>query len=138
MMDAADTTTLIGMAVVVLGTIGLALGMKWAITRKAKRIEGQAAPDSSAIDGGCESSRRVYYLYSSNCGPCRAITPRIDELRNDYPNLIKLDVQQHPQLARDFNAMATPSFVFVREGRVVEVKLGPVNDDWLLERLRDG
>ncbi len=138
MMTDADSTTLIGMVAVVLGTVGLALWMKWAITRKAKRIEGQAAPDSSAVDEGCEADRRVYYLYSQSCGPCRAITPRIDELRREYPNLIKLDVQQHPQLARDFHAMATPSFVFVLKGRVEEVKLGPVNDDWLLERLRDG
>ncbi len=134
-MNGADSTTLIGMAAVVLGTIGLALFVKMAITRKARRIEGHPAPDTSAIDAGCTAASRVYYLYSEHCGPCKAITPRIDALRQQHPNLIKLDVKAHPELARGFNAMATPSFVHVRDGQVVEVRLGSVNEAWLLERL---
>ncbi len=134
-MNGGDSTTLIGMAAVVIATIGLALLMKFWITRKARRIEGAEAPDTRAIDGDCTAASRVYYLFSPSCGPCRSITPRIDALRQRHPNLIKLDVQQHPDLARAFNAMATPSFVWVRDDRVVEVKLGSVRQDWLLERL---
>jgi thioredoxin 1 len=137
-MNGSDTTTLIGMAAVVLGTIALALLMKHRLLRKARRIEGQPAPDTSAIDDGCDSANRVYYLYSQHCGPCRSVTPRIDELRKRHPNLIKLDVRAHPDLARGFNAMATPSFVHVRDGRVIEVKLGPARNEWLLERLKSG
>jgi thioredoxin 1 len=136
-MNGADETTLIGMAAVVLGTIALALLARTLIARKARRLEGQPAPDTSAIDAGCRASNRVYYLYSESCGPCKAIAPQIDALREQYPNLIKLDVRRHPELARGFNAMATPSFVHVRDGRVVEVRLGPQQPDWLLQRLRD-
>ncbi len=134
-MGDADTTTLIGMAAVVAVTVGLALLMKFLISRKARRIVGRPAPDTSAIDGGCRAARRVYYLYSEQCGPCKALSPQIDELRVQHPNLIKLDVKRHPELARAFNAMATPSFVVVRDGRVVEVRLGAQKPAWLLQNL---
>jgi thiol-disulfide isomerase/thioredoxin len=125
----------IAIALTILAVVALLLLGQWLVLRRARRAEGQPAPDTSAVDQGIDAPRRVYYFYSAHCGPCRAIAPLIDRLREEYPNLIKVDVPVHLELARDFGIAATPSFIVVVEGMVSEVKLGGVSEAWLREKL---
>ncbi len=67
---------------------------------------------------------RLYYCFAPNCGPCRAMTQLIDRLQAEHPALIRVDVSCYPQIARYFGVMATPSFVWVQDGVVREVKVG--------------
>jgi thiol-disulfide isomerase/thioredoxin len=122
-------------ALTILAVVALLLLGQWLVLRRARRAEGQPAPDTSAVDHGIDAPRRVYYFYSAHCGPCRAIAPLVDRLREEYPNLIKVDVPVHLELARDFGIAATPSFIVVVEGMVSEVKLGGVSEAWLRENL---
>jgi thiol-disulfide isomerase/thioredoxin len=122
-------------ALTILAVVALLLLGQWLVLRRARRAEGQPAPDTSAVDHGIDAPRRVYYFYSAHCGPCRAIAPLVDRLREEYPNLIKVDVPVHLELARDFGIAATPSFIVVVEGMVSEVKLGGVSEAWLREKL---
>ena len=61
--------------------------------------------------------------------------PLVDSLREEFPNLIKVDVAENMDLARSFGIAATPSFIVVNSGVVSEVKLGGVSASWLRERL---
>lgn len=72
---------------------------------------------------------------AAHCGPCRTIGPVVDRLRLYYPNLIKVDVAVHPDLARGFGIAATPSFIVVADGRIREIKLGVPAESWLIDRL---
>jgi thiol-disulfide isomerase/thioredoxin len=108
---------------------------QWTTWRRAKRSEGEPVPDTAAVDGGITSAHRVYFFHATHCAPCRAITPLVDRLRAEYPNLIKVDVARHTELTRNFGIAATPSFIAVAEGRVTEVKLGPPSEGWLRAHL---
>jgi len=110
--------------------------MKWLATHKASQHLGQAAPDTSAVDGAADSARRVYFFHAPYCGPCHAMMPMIDSLRADYPNLVKIDVTEHPELALAFGVSATPMFIVVRQNAISEVKLGTRRAEWLKQQLR--
>ncbi|BBG94170.1 thioredoxin 2 [Prunus dulcis] len=61
------------------------------------------------------------------CGPCRAMEPTLKEYADKYTDVefIKLDVDELPDVAREFGVQAMPSFVFVKKGDVVDKVVGP-------------
>lgn len=113
----------------------LLLFWQWRTVRQAKRCEGKPVPDTSAVDGGVTADKRVYYFYAAHCGPCKAISPLVDQVRQEFPNLIKVDVAENLELTQAFGIAATPSFIVVSGGVVSEVKLGGVSTSWLRQRL---
>jgi thioredoxin 1 len=116
-------------------TPGSPLIMKWAMQRKASQKIDQAAPDTSSVDGTTDLSQRLYYFHASFCGPCKSMMPMIDELRTQHPNLIKVDIMEHPTLANAFGVTATPFFIVVNDGYIKEIKLGSPGKKWLQNRL---
>ena len=87
--------------IVVGGLIALIVGAQLLMWIRAKRSVGNAAPDTSAIDGPAAADKRtVYYFYSASCCPCRAIKPLVAKLRQAHRNLIPVDVSQNLELAR--------------------------------------
>ncbi len=113
----------------------LLLYWQWRTVQQAKRCEGRPIPDTASVDGEIKANKRVYFFHAAHCGPCKAITPLVDSLRAEYPNLIKVDVADNLELAQSFGIAATPSFIVVCDGIVSEVKLGGVSESWLRERL---
>ena len=123
-------------AIVVGSLIALIVGMQMFMWIRAKRSVGNPAPDTSAIDGrAAADKRRLYYFYSASCGPCRAIKPLVEKLRQAHRNLIPVDVPQNIELARKFGIAGTPSFILVSEGSIQQVLLGGQSERKLLELL---
>ena len=69
--------------------------------------------------------RAVIYCYSQRCGPCRSLTPQIDRLMETHDNLLKLDIQALPQVARRIGIRATPTTLLIEDGMIHKVILGP-------------
>jgi thiol-disulfide isomerase/thioredoxin len=125
------------LALLMILTPGSPWFMKWAATRKVHQHVGSEAPDTSAVDGFVSASRRVYYFHAPYCGPCKAMMPFIDEVRQTHPNLIKVDVSQHAALAQAFGVSATPSFIVVTDNHVTEAKIGSPRKAWIRNMLGD-
>lgn len=108
--------------------VGLVAAMylfQFYIARRARRAEGQAVPDTAAVDGAAQQMhRRVYYFYAPHCGPCRAMTPLVERMQAAYPNLIKINIEESQELAREFHIAGTPSLVVVEDGVIQRVHLG--------------
>ena len=63
-------------------------------------------------------------FYADWCGPCRAMTPLIEQLaRRGYP-VRKINIDQHPDLAARFGVRAVPCFVMLVNGREVGREVG--------------
>jgi thioredoxin 1 len=63
------------------------------------------------------------------CGPCRAIAPVIDELKDTYGDRIKFtkcNVDDNPVTPGKFGIKAIPTLIFFKEGNVVEQVTGMV------------
>lgn len=91
---------------------------------QSKRLVGKAAPPLDDGDGQGERGAKLIYFHSPNCGPCRKMTPLIEELASDHGNVVSVDVSQDLDTARKYQVRATPTTVLVRDGRVSQVLLG--------------
>jgi len=108
---------------------------QWRSQKKAQQMVGRNAPDTATVDGGNTAPKKVYFFHAHHCRPCRAIEPLVDQVRLQNPNLIKIEISEHIELARAFQVAGTPSFVAVENGVIRAVKLGAVNEKWLLNNL---
>ncbi len=61
------------------------------------------------------------------CGPCRMLTPVIDELAEDYAGRAKVgkvDVDANREVAAQFSIMSIPTIVILKKGEVVKKFVG--------------
>jgi thioredoxin 2 len=66
------------------------------------------------------------------CGPCRAAAPEVRALAENVAGralVLKVDTEQHPDLAARFRVQSIPTFVVLRNGRAVMQQAGLVNRD---------
>ena len=56
------------------------------------------------------------------CGPCRMAAPEVKKVAASLAGralVLKVDTEQHPELAARYNVRGIPNFVVLRAGRVV-------------------
>ncbi|WP_028043125.1 thioredoxin [Candidatus Stoquefichus massiliensis] len=65
-------------------------------------------------------------FFAGWCGPCKMLAPNIDRLANEHPEVtvIKVDVDQYPQLAAKFHVQSIPSLFVVKKGNITQRQLG--------------
>jgi thioredoxin 1 len=63
------------------------------------------------------------------CGPCRMIGPVLRDLAKEYKDRIKIakiNVDQEPELAMQYNVASIPTLLFFSKGQVVKQQIGAV------------
>ena len=63
------------------------------------------------------------------CGPCRMISPMIDELSEEYAGRVfigKVNVDNNPQAAGAFGIRSIPSILLFKDGDIVDKQIGAV------------
>lgn len=66
-------------------------------------------------------------FYATWCGPCRMLSPVIEEIAKEYEGKIKVykvDVDEEGELANEFGISSIPTLVVVKNGEVVEKATG--------------
>jgi thioredoxin 1 len=61
------------------------------------------------------------------CGPCRMVSPVIDELAEEYAGkikVVKLNVDENSQTSGQFGVMSLPSIVFFKNGQPIKTMIG--------------
>jgi len=66
-------------------------------------------------------------FWAEGCGPCRAIGPVLEELASEgRVTLMKVNVDESPELAARYGIRSIPTILFVKEGAVVDRVVGAV------------
>ncbi len=63
------------------------------------------------------------------CGPCRALSPVIEEISNDYEGSVKVgkvNVDENPQTTMKFRIRSIPTLIVFKNGEVAEQIVGAV------------
>jgi len=75
-----------------------------------------------------ESSEPVIVdFWAPWCGPCRAVSPIIDELAKEFAGKVKvgkLNVDENSKVAGQYNVMSIPSVVFFKNGQPIRTMIG--------------
>lgn len=81
-------------------------------------------------------------LWAPWCGPCRMVSPALERLAHEQAGelkLVKVDVDQAPQVAARFSVQSIPTLLIVKGGQVVARQIGASGEGalrtWLTEQL---
>lgn len=76
-------------------------------------------------------------FYATWCGPCKMIAPILEEIAAEHPEYViaKVNVDEEPELAREFGIMSIPALFVIRDGEVTDSVVGYRPKEALLELL---
>ena len=66
-------------------------------------------------------------VYTEWCGPCRAISPHVEQMAKDYEGkalVCKLDAEKCPNVAAEYVIRSVPTFLFFKDGKLVDKQSG--------------
>ena len=65
-------------------------------------------------------------FYADWCGPCRIVSPIIDEIAEERDDIVvgKVNVDEQPELASRFGVFSIPTLVVMREGKITAQEVG--------------
>ena len=65
-------------------------------------------------------------FWASWCGPCKAVAPIIDEIAQENPQIkvCKVNIDEEKELANEFKVMSIPTFLVIKDGKVVNQSVG--------------
>ena len=65
-------------------------------------------------------------FYADWCGPCRMVSPIVDEIANERDDIIvaKVNVDNEPELAQAFGVISIPTLAVMKNGEVVKQSSG--------------
>ena len=85
-----------------------------------------------------ESEKTVLLdVYADWCGPCRMVSPIVDEIAEQCPQYTvgKVNVEEQPELARQFGVKSIPMLVVMKDGEVIKRSVGAKNKSAILAML---
>jgi thioredoxin 1 len=80
----------------------------------------------------------VIDFWAEWCGPCRMITPIIEELSSEYEGkalIGKLNVDENPNVSMKYGIMSIPTILFLKNGEVVDKQVGVTSKKALTDKL---
>ncbi len=77
-------------------------------------------------------------FYADWCGPCRAMSPIIDEIAEEKADTIKVgkvNVDENQDLAMEYGVMSIPTIVILKNGKVENTFVGVRNKSEILNAI---
>jgi thioredoxin 1 len=80
--------------------------------------------DASFADDVLNSSDTIMVdFWAEWCGPCRAVSPILDQIASEHSDKIKI-VDDNPQMAMKYQITSIPAMKVFRGGEVVKTVIG--------------
>ena len=97
--------------------------------------------DASFADDVLTSDKPVLVdFWAEWCGPCRLVSPVLEEIAAEHSekiSVVKLNIDENPQTARDYQVMSIPTMSVFSGGKVVKSIIGARPKSAILADLAD-
>jgi thioredoxin 1 len=83
--------------------------------------------NSSNFEATIKEGVTLVDFWAPWCGPCRMLTPTIDELATDYDGkatISKVNTDEENEIAAKFQIRSIPSILFFKDGELVDTMVG--------------
>ena len=69
-------------------------------------------------------------FYADWCGPCRMVSPIIEEIAKENPQYLigKVNIDKEPELAQKFNVLSIPTLTVIKDGKVISQSAGNIKE----------
>jgi len=77
-------------------------------------------------------------FYADWCGPCKMMSPVVEELAKEYEGkakVAKVNVDQESDIAAKYGVMSIPYFAYIKNGKLVDDEIGAVAKVKLVQKL---
>ena len=77
-------------------------------------------------------------FWASWCGPCRMLSPIIDQVAKEVGpeiKVCKVNIDEQPELATQFNVMSVPTLVVMKNGEAIHKSVGVIPKSEVLAML---
>lgn len=95
--------------------------------------------DDSFDDEVLNSDKPVLVdFWAEWCGPCRMVSPIVEELAEEYDGkakFAKVDVDENADISMEYNIRSIPSLLIFKDGEVVDQVVGAVPKSQLKKKL---
>ncbi len=74
-------------------------------------------------------------FWASWCGPCRMLSPVVDEIAEEETDIKvgKVNVDEQRELAEKFHVMSIPTLVVMKDGKITNQSVGVIPKDDILD-----
>lgn len=78
-------------------------------------------------------------FYADWCGPCRMVSPIVDEIAEENPQYMvgKINVDEQPELAAAFNVSSIPMLAVIKDGKMINQSVGAKPKPQILAMLQE-
>jgi len=107
-------------------------------TKKTQPANVEHVGTSDFQDKVLESEQPVLVdFYADWCGPCRMLTPILEQVARDTPDakVVKVNIDHSPQLAQQYRVTAVPTMIVFKNGVPVAHQSGQANKGTLQKLL---
>lgn len=73
------------------------------------------------------------------CGPCKIVNKHMEKMKEEFNtiNFISIDVDDNPELAKEYRISALPTVILFRDGKVFDRFAGAVKVEPMRKKLHD-
>lgn len=77
-------------------------------------------------------------FWATWCGPCQMVGPIVEEIGQEVTDakICKVDVDDQPELARQYRVMSIPTLMVFKDGQAVKREVGARSKGEILEMLK--
>ena len=91
---------------------------------------------AETFDKDVQGSMTVVDFWAPWCGPCKMMTPVVEELAKEMEGkakVYKVDTDEEQELAIKYGIMSIPTFIVFKNGEVASTAVGMRNKEELIE-----
>jgi len=77
-------------------------------------------------------------FFAQWCPPCQAMMPILAKIEQENTlKIVKIDVDQNPELAEKYDVGSIPTFIFFKNGEAVFRNTGAISFDFIVNKVKE-